>query len=536
GGERAFVVGARAGASGSAAALLLAGCAQLGVEKPTSRPPSSAAHAKVQYPADSSSASEALTIATTSAPTAPSAPTDLWARIRHGFELPEAEDQPLVLHDIEYFTGRQRYLDRIAERARPYLSYIVQALQERGMPMEIALLPIVESAFRPFAYSAGQAAGIWQFIPTTAEYYGLKQNWWYDGRRDVIAATRAALDYLQRLNELFHGDWLLTIAAYNAGEGTVLRAIKHNAAQGRQTGFWHLNLPSETEAYVPRLLALRSLIATPAAYGLKLPPIPNEIPIAVVEIRSQIDLALAARLAGITVTELVRLNPGYNRWATAPNGPHRLVLPVDRVARFREGLAAIPPEARVHWRRHQVVAGDTLSGLARRYGTTLAALKGANALRSSLIRTGSYLIVPLPRGPASAEALTNWQRYAVDHDLTYVVRRGDSLWSIARAHRSTVSRLCRLNQIAAGAILHPGQELILRPPQPISLAIAGLQPDGMIQAVRYTVQQGDSLYQIARRFNVTISDLRRWNDLTKGEYLQPGQELQLRVDVTHVGG
>lgn len=531
-GANAWVMGARTIAAGSTAILLLAGCAQLGVEQPSPGPPPPAADAEVQYPADSSPTNETLVIATNAAPTAP---TDLWARIQHGFELPEADDQPLVRHDIEYFTGRQRYLDRIAERARPYLSYIVQALEHRGMPMEIALLPIVESAFRPFAYSAGQAAGIWQFIPTTAEYYGLKQNWWYDGRRDVIAATRAALDYLQQLNELFDGDWLLTIAAYNAGEGTVLRAIKHNAARGQPADFWHLNLPSETEAYVPRLLALRNLIATPAAYGLKLPPIPNEIPIAVVEIRSQIDLALAARLAGITIAELVRLNPGYNRWATGPDGPHRLVLPVDRVAQFEEGLAAIPPEARVHWRRHQVTAGDTLSGLARRYDTSLAALKGVNGLQSDLIRAGSYLIVPLARRIANPEALARRQRHASDHELTYVVRPGDNLWSIAHAHNSSVSHLCRLNQIASDAVLHPGQKLILLRPQPISLAVAGLQLDGTIQAVRYTVRQGDSLYQIARRFNVTISDLRRWNDLTKGKYLQPGQELQLRVDVTRVG-
>lgn len=528
-GASALVVGARAIGAGSAAVLLLAGCAQWGGGQASSAPPSSAQDAGLHYPADIPSQSETPAVATATQS------ADLWARIRRGFELPKADDQPLVQHDIDYFVGRQVYLDRVAERARPYLCYIVQALEQRGMPTEIALLPIVESAFRPFAYSAGQAAGIWQFIPTTAQDYGLQQNWWYDGRRDVIAATHAALDYLQRLNVIFAGDWLLAIAAYNAGEGTVLRAIKHNAAAGRPTDFWHLDLPGETEAYVPRLLALRSLIDTPAEYRLELPTIPNELPIAVVEIRSQIDLALAARLADVSLAELYQLNPGYNRWATGPNGPHRLVLPIDRVTQFKEGLAAIPPDKRVHWRRHRVAGGDTLSGLAQRYHTTPAVLKAINGLQNNLIRTGNHLIVPLTSQLTTAEAVNPNRRRASNHKVAYVVQPGDSLWGIARAHQSTVSRICRWNQIAPNVALHPGQKLILRQAQPaVSVAFASTQPSAMIQSVRYTVQQGDSLYQIAQRFHVTIRNLRRWNDLPKGQSLQPGQQLQLKVDVTQV--
>lgn len=538
-GASALVVGARAIGAGSAAILLLTGCAhQLAGGQTRSGPPSSAVQdAELQYSADTLSRSEISAVATASA----AQPADLWARIRGGFELPKADDQPLVQRDIAYFAGRQPYLDRVAERARPYLSYIVQALEQRSMPTEIALLPIVESAFRPFAYSAGQAAGIWQFIPTTAQDYGLQQNWWYDGRRDVIAATHAALDYLQRLNEIFAGDWLLAIAAYNAGEGTVLRAIKHNAATGRPTDFWHLDLPGETEAYVPRLLALRSLIDTPAKYGLELPEMPDELPIAVVKIHSQIDLALAARLADVSVTELYQLNPGYNRWATGPDGPHRLVLPVDRVAQFKEGLAAIPPEKRVHWRRHRVARGDTLNALAQRYHTTPTVLKAVNGLQSSTIRTGSHLVVPLASQLATAELATaetfnSNQRRTSNHKLSYyVVQRGDNLWGIARTHQSTVSRICRWNQITPNAVLHPGQKLILQQTQPpVAATFASMQSSAMVQAVRYTVQQGDSLYQIAQRFNVTISNLRRWNDLPKGQFLQPGQQLQLKVDITHV--
>lgn len=533
-GANVLVTGARAIGAGSAAVLLLAGCAQLGLEQTSSGPSSSASDTMLQRPMDVPSQSEALA-ATTPSPTAQSA-DDLWVRIRGGFKFPKADDQPLVQREIDYFAGHQSFLDRVSERARPYLSYIVQALEQRGMPTEIALLPIVESAFRPFAYSAGQAAGIWQFIPTTAQYYGLKQNWWYDGRRDVIAATQAALDYLQRLNGLFAGDWLLTVAAYNAGEGTVLRAIERSADRGQPTDFWHLDLPGETEAYVPRLLALRSLIDTPQEYGLTLPTIPNELPIAVVKVRSQIDLALAAQLADVSLAELYQLNPGYNRWATGPNGPHRLVLPVERVAQFKEGLAAIPPEKRVRWRRHRVARGETLSGLARHYHTTPVVLKAVNGLQSSVIRTGSHLVVPLASQLATAAAFDpNRRRASSTHKVTYVVQRGDSLSAIARAHQSTVSHLCRWNQITPNAVLHPGQKLILRQAQPATQAtFADTQLSMIIQPVRYTVQQGDSLYQIARRFNVTISDLRRWNDLPKERILQPGQKLQLQVDVTRV--
>lgn len=517
----------------------LGGCAQVkaGKASPSGQASissrSAARDAELHVPADvpaPGEQGEAPAVTTPSPP--PSA--GVWTLIRAGFALPEIENHPRVQRAIESFAGHQAYFERIAKRARPYLAYILQELEQRSMPTELALLPIVESGFRPFAYSAGHAAGIWQFIPSTARYYGLKLNWWYDARRDVIASTQAALDYLQQLNELFAGNWLLAIAAYNAGQGTVRRAMKDNAAQGQPTDFWHLDLPSETETYVPRLLALRHIVAAPAKYGVQLPPIPSEIPIAVVELQSQIGLALAARLAGISLEKLYWLNPGYNRWATPPKGPHRLVLPVDRVAQFKQRLAAIPPDKRVHWRRHRVRPGETLIELARRYDTTPAILKTVNGLQGSFIRAGSYLIIPLASRPAVAAFNLN-RHSSLVHKAIYVVQQGDTLWEIAHMHRTTVSRLRRLNQIAPKAVLHPGQKLLLRPAQPTILAaFTQKQPSEVIQSVRYTVQQGDSLYQIAERFSVTVSDLRRWNDLSKSGFLQPGQQLRLKVDVTQV--
>ncbi len=255
--------------------------------------------------------------------------TDLWQRIRDGYGIPESKPlHTATQKQLNWFIKHPDYIDRVVERARPYLHYIVDQLEQRNMPMEIALLPVVESGFQPFAYSHGRAAGIWQFIPGTGRLYGLKQNWWYDGRRDVIASTGAALDYLEKLYGDF-GDWQLALAAYNSGEGTVGRAIKRNKKAGKATDFWSLDLPRETSAYVPKLIAVAELVKRPAHYNITLSPIDDSPFLAVVDVGSQIDLALAAQLAEISTDEMYQLNPGFNQWATTPDGPHRLVVPLE---------------------------------------------------------------------------------------------------------------------------------------------------------------------------------------------------------------
>jgi membrane-bound lytic murein transglycosylase D len=276
---------------------------------------------------------------------APAAPAvDLWARIRDGYAIPDHNNARVKQQFSAYagrfsaYAGRKDYWLRVSERATPYLHLIVEAIDERGLPQELALLPVVESGFQPFAYSHGRAAGIWQFIPATGRHYGLKQNWWYDGRRDVTAATEAALDYLTYLNEMFDGDWLLALAAYNAGEGTVSRAIKRNRQAGRATDYWSLDLPRETMHYVPRLLAVSEIVAHPERHDIALTPISNEPAVAVVDLEHQVDLALAAELAEIDIETLYALNPGFNRWATAPEGPHRL-KPACRRHRVTPGCA-----------------------------------------------------------------------------------------------------------------------------------------------------------------------------------------------------
>ena len=251
---------------------------------------------------------------------------DLWQRIQFQLTFNVPQTRPIV-EQRNFYSSHQAYLDRVAGRAQPFLHYIVQELEKRNMPLELALLPIVESAFDPFAYSHAAAAGMWQFMPATGKRFGLKQNFWYDGRRDVIASTRAALDYLQYLHDKLEGDWLNAIAAYNSGEGRILNAIKRNKKRRLPTDFWSLDLPAETTAYVPKLLALVDILKRPDEFDIVWKFIANEPKIDVVEVKSQIDLAIAAEMAGINVSELQALNPGFNQWATDPDGPHYLVLP-----------------------------------------------------------------------------------------------------------------------------------------------------------------------------------------------------------------
>ena len=448
---------------------------------------------------------------------------DIWARIRAGMQLRHAGDERFE-RELQSFSARPDYLDRTAERGRPYLPYIVDQLDRRGMPQELALLPVIESAFRPRAYSAMRAAGIWQFMPATGRVYGLKQTWWYDGRRDIVHSTRAALDYLQKLATDFDGDWLLAIAAYNAGEGNVQRAIERNRRRGKPTDFWSLDLPRETEAHVPRLLAIAAIVADPASHGVVLAPIPDEQYFDVVELDGQIELALAADLADISLEELKDLNPGFHRWATDPDGPHELVLPAGSSDLFVERLASVPLDERVRWSHHKVRSGDTLGHLAARYGTSVSALQRLNKLGGTRIRVGQSLLVPARDG-VLASADVPPQGAAPRATARYRVRSGDSLWTIARRHGTSVRQLARLNDLSSRSVLRPGQELLVA--RAMTGTSAGGAADGL-RRISYTVRPGDSLWEISRRFRVSVGSLKRWNSL-HGSALKPGQRLDVYV-------
>ena len=478
---------------------------------------------------------------------------DIWERIRRRMTL-EGHEHPGITSDLAWFARHQAYLDRVAERAQPYMHLIVEEVERRGIPSELALLPVVESAFQPFAYSHGRAAGIWQFVPGTGRRFGLKQTWWYDGRRDIARSTQAALDYLQFLHKQFDGDWLLALAAYNSGEGTVLRAQRNNRRKGKATDFWSLNLPRETRGYVPKLLAISAIVGDPAAHGVTLQPIANEAYLTAVDVGSQIDLDLAAELAGISLDDMYRYNPGFNRWATDPDGPHTLLVPIDNAEALRTGLAGLPAQERIQWVRHRIRNGDTLGTIAHHYRTTIALIKRINGIRGNTIRAGNSLVIPVARKDLARYSLSADQRLANIQEtprkgdrIDYVVQRGDSLWSIAQAHGVSVDQLARWNGMAPRDPLLPGRSLVIwgQPPQQEQAIVSrvSLTPgdfkhphsDSLRQRIGYTVRNGDSLALISRKFRVTVADLKRWNRLSD-TLLRPGQRLTVYVDVTQQSG
>ena len=464
---------------------------------------------------------------------------DTWARIRKGLSLPD-RTRPRVEREIRWYAKNQDYLRRTADRARLYLPYIVRRVEQRGMPLELALLPVVESAFQPFAYSPMGAAGLWQFIPSTGRLYGLKQGWWYDARRDVVASTRAALDYLSKLSQDFDGDWLLAVAAYNWGEGNVMRSAARNRARGKPADVWSLRLPRETRTYVARLLAVAAIVAEPDRYGVVLAPVADRVHFRQVALDGQLDLGVAASLAGITLDEIHALNPGFNQWATDPDGPHRLLLPRSAVERFEAGLAELPAEERVQWVRHRIVPGDTLGAIARRYRTSVTALKDQNGLASDRIRAGRDLMVPISARAVDAPRLSAAMRARLDRAAAlssvksiYTVRGGDSLWRIARRHRVGMKQLAAWNGLSMKAVLRPGQRLTIRRRGAIPSRIAPARPAaesaGAARAspAVHVIRRGDTLSGIAVRHGTTVRALTKLNDIGRNTILRPGRKLRV---------
>lgn len=462
----------------------------------------------------------------------------LWDRIRAGYKLPD-ETNPRIQKYLDWYVKHPAYMSRVTQRGSKYLHYIVTQLEANDMPLELALLPIVESAFDPFAYSHGRASGIWQFIPGTGKQYGLKQNWWYDGRRDIVAATDAAIKYLKSLHRRLNNDWLLALAAYNSGAGNVRKAIRYNKAHGKPTDFWSLNLPKETKAYVPQLLALAKVVYNPANYDIALTDVYNQPYFAMIDIESQIDLDHAAQLADISTNDLYLLNPGFNRWATDPKGPHRLLIPIAKAESFTDKLNALPANERVKWQRYEVRSGDSLISIAKKFNTNVSALKDTNKIKGNMIRAGKPLLIPMASGKQGAyaysakERLKRTQKRAGNsgsHRITYYVKSGDSLWSIAQKYKVSVSKLAKWNGMAPKDVLKQNQKLVI-------LSQSGKSSpaeNSIIRKVAYRVRSGDSLARIAGKFNLSVKDIIHWNPVNKNKYIHPGQNLTLFVDVTRI--
>ncbi len=468
--------------------------------------------------------------------------SDTWLLLKDGLEFDRHINNRSVKDKIAWFSRNQEYIDRVAERATPYLFHIITKLKERNMPLDLALLPIVESAYQPFAYSPSRASGIWQFIPGTGKRFGLKQNWWYDGRRDIVAATDAALDYLEALHKQFNGNWFHALAAYNSGEGNVARAIRKNKKKGKKTDFWSLRLPRETRNYVPSLLAVAEVLKYGNKHKIKFNAISNKPYFESIDIGSQIDLATVSKLSGLSIDEVYTLNPGFNRWATDPKGPHRILIPVDKAADFKQKIAALPKSERIKWQQHIIRKGESLSQIASRYQTSVSALKQINRLKRNMIREGRSLLIPTAKESkkyyslsADARKFKGLKTTGDGKRYIYTVKRGDNLWDIGRHYGISVSQLTRWNGISKRSLLRLGQKLTVwvkddENKKEVTL-IKTVAKNTSTNAGAYVVQHGDSLWLIARKFDIHVKDLLKWNNLKKNKHLQPGQSLIVRQTI-----
>ncbi len=502
--------------------LLLAGCAQQQVEQnqtvytaPVNKNVTSN-RTNTQSPQKADQPKKRLVFfrsnKTESAPETFVEPQDIWQRLRNGMVLQDNYDHPGITRQVEWFSNNQTYIDRVMERAELYLYYIVEQLESNDMPLELALLPVVESAYDPFAYSNSHASGLWQFIPDTGSRFGLRRDWWYDGRRDPVAATDAAISYLKYLHDYFDQDWLLALAAYNCGEGNVRRAMEKNLRNGKPTDFWSLQLPRETRAYVPQLLAISSVVFDPAAHKIALPEISNNPYFDIVEVPDQLDLTKAAELASMDSGELYRLNAGYSHSVTHPDGPHRILLPVDHTGSFKVALSKTPRDQWAPIKQHVVKSGDTLSGIAKKHQVTVSQLRKQNRLKSDLLRIGQHLKIPG----------TGVERPLTASSQRYQVKQGDNLWKIAKTQKVSIKELAKWNNLNVKEPLKLGQVLNLE-------VESGRAPSQ--KKLQYRVRSGDSLYRIANKFDLTVNEILEWNNLSPKHLLKPGQRLTLFIDV-----
>jgi membrane-bound lytic murein transglycosylase D len=398
---------------------------------------------------------------------------DLWDRIRVGFLL-EPLDSPLVGQHEEWYASRPEYISRFVDRGSRYLHHIVEEVEKRGMPAEIALLPVIESAFTPRAMSRAKASGIWQFIPSTGKNYGLTQDWWRDNRNDIVAATDAALNYLQKLHDMF-GSWELALAAYNCGEGCVGRAIAANQKRGQPTDYLSLRLPPETRNYVPKLIAVKNIVLSPFAYGIEIDSIPDQPYFTTVKAPAKIDVKVAAKLAGMSEEDFLALNPAHNRAvAVVPGGT--LVLPIDKAEAFRTNLEDYDKPL-VSWTTYRARRGESLDAIARRHATTAVQLRAANDSlrldRRGRLRSAGAVLVPMRMAPGTgttrvaslslptASAGVAGRGAVTSPPETYVVRAGDTLYAIAKRFDATVAELLELNNLGARSVIRPGLRLRL---------------------------------------------------------------------------
>ena len=444
------------------------------------------------------------------------APLDIWERIRLELSITIPDDQIAATSLYrERLYSNQTAVNRISKSGQRYLFHTLTRAQELNLPVELALLPFVESEFDPYAKSVDGATGIWQFMPATGKEWGLKSNWWYDGKKDVLASTEAALQFLTYLNEKFDGDWLLAIAAYNTGPARVNRAIRKNKKEDKPIRFWDLDLPKETTAYVPKLLVLCELIKDPKAFDVNLPSIANRPYFERVKIPGQLDLMQAADLAGLKPETIYELNPGFNQWATDPSGPHYLLLPIGVSDRFITQLESLDQNNLVRWDRYKIRRGDNLFKIASRYKIEVAVLMEINGLSSDLIIAGKEIMVP--RGSA-------WAGKQKPREQVYIVISGDSLWNISKKFKVSIEDVVLWNDLDIEVPLQINQEIkIFSRYERIRQEL----PSRDLRTMLYPVKSGDTISRIASKFEITSKDIQEWNEIEDVSKIFPGQVLKL---------
>lgn len=389
---------------------------------------------------------------------------NVWDVLRTQLKLNHEVTQPEVQKQLRWLVAHPSYLAQLTQ-SEPYIYHIVTEIRKRDLPGEIALIPMIESSYDPFAYSGAGAAGLWQLMPGTGTDLGLKRDWWADARRSIRPSTDAALNYLSYLNKFFNGDWILAFAAYDAGEGTLSKAIK-NSGQTRTVNFWALQVPNETKAYVPRLLALAEIIQNPERYQVSLPDIPHVPYFEEVNIGSQIDLTHAAKLAGISYKELIKLNPGFNHWATAPYRPYKLLIPANRVDAFSRRLASMPISRRIQWKRHVVNSGDNLAMIAQKHHTSVQLIKDLNQLKSNQVRSGQFILIPSNKNTTPRQLppiKTRVQQFAPikQYKVIHIVQKNDSFQRLEQKYGVTTNDIRAWNQLSLTEPLQLGQQLII---------------------------------------------------------------------------
>ena len=450
---------------------------------------------------------------------------DIWEDIRSGFKLPQL-DNNLVKKYEKWYSRKPEYFVRTLNRGAPYIAHILQEIKKRKLPTEFVLLPVVESAFKPRVYSVAGAAGLWQFMPATGKLYDLEQNWWYEGRRDIVRSTDAALRHLLDLYEFFEGDWFHAIAAYNAGSQHIKGAIDKNKLKNKSIHYSDLRLYLETRNYVPKLIALKNIISNPKAYGIELPNISIEPAFASVDFGFQINLTTLVQETGLNPNQIALLNPGLRRSMTPPNGPYEILIPSEDLEKVLAWKSDLSPTQAVNSFPYTVKRGDVLSTIAEKHNVRIATIKSINSKESDLIRIGEILYIP----NVNTTVKYNYAGVDTDDKILHEVAQGDTLTELAVSYNVSLDVLKSINSLTTDTILI-GQKLQIPTTQkyatPAKVTASAIPTTTKLTHV---VAEKESLWKISKNYGIKINDLIKWNSIDSSNSIYPGQKLTIFVD------